>query len=838
PGRVPLGAGWTVWRTLCVRGTGFPVAMLDMIAAPESLEAIDRLIAQERNFESLRSDMEKRCRAMTRERPDIPRAPIRRALRRLSGGRVPEPMPELADIEPLRAQLAIGREHLDRARAEAEQALRTANARISRVLREVGGDRRFREALAWQNRRALHDGVDVLLRSSPDVRNSKILGHEEMVTLYLQRYCGKNDSIGFFGPVGWAKFADDGAPIALTPGPGLVAHREVFFEYRTIDRLAAKLAQDREVKSWLPVRLSPLVRLEGNVLHTANGQKLALSQPMADLIAACDGAHPARDIAARLAAGGAGWSSERKVYEALAALERRKIVFWNAEVPIAPRPERWLEATIEGIGDPKLRARARAPLDEILNARARLAAAAGDDGAVARAMTDLERRFTSLTGERPTQHEGQVYGGRTLVYEDCRRDIDLTLGPAVTERLASALTPVLVAARWYTWDMGRRFLQVVEGRYDALARGRPERMEFRPLYDAVFRSGGIIYPSFGELLADFEDRWHKVIGWDGKAARVDIGPQDALQRVQREFAAPRPGWPGARQQSPDVMIAADGIEAIRRGDFFFVLGELHAGSNNLLQTPLFLTYPDPDEFAALHAADMEIPRVAPVNHRSYQTGQRTAPFSPVARDLQLACNDARESVPADRVLRLADLTVARTERGLIVRHEPSGREFHAIQLFEPQLRGWSARNFSILREPVHGPRVTIGDLVVRRESWRFPCDELAFARAKDEIERMIALHRWRKAHALPVHVFARFPQENKPVYVDFASPPSCRAFCRLVRGAAVAPEKPGMRMGPRTVTVSEMLPSPDQTWLIDREGNRYASELRMVAVDPEPWRPG
>jgi hypothetical protein len=28
-----------------------------------------------------------------------------------------------------------------------------------------------------------------------------------------------------------------------------------------------------------------------------------------------------------------------------------------------------------------------------------------------------------------------------------------------------------------------------------------------------------------------------------------------------------------------------------------------------------------------------------------------------------------------------------------------------------------------------------------------------------------------------------------------------------------------------------MLPAPDQTWLTDDQGQRYTSELRMVAVD-------
>jgi hypothetical protein len=39
------------------------------------------------------------------------------------------------------------------------------------------------------------------------------------------------------------------------------------------------------------------------------------------------------------------------------------------------------------------------------------------------------------------------------------------------------------------------------------------------------------------------------------------------------------------------------------------------------------------------------------------------------------------------------------------------------------------------------------------------------------------------------------------------------------------------------VSLSEMLPSPEQCWLIDQEGRPYTSELRTVAVDPIAWRP-
>jgi hypothetical protein len=48
-------------------------------------------------------------------------------------------------------------------------------------------------------------------------------------------------------------------------------------------------------------------------------------------------------------------------------------------------------------------------------------------------------------------------------------------------------------------------------------------------------------------------------------------------------------------------------------------------------------------------------------------------------------------------------------------------------------------------------------------------------------------------------------------------------FARMVKKASV-------------VHVSEMLPAFDGCWLRDAAGQRYASELRIVAVDPSAWQ--
>ena len=127
----------------------------------------------------------------------------------------------------------------------------------------------------------------------------------------------------------------------------------------------------------------------------------------------------------------------------------------------------------------------------------------------------------------------------------------------------------------------------------------------------------------------------------------------------------------------------------------------------------------------------------------------------------------------------------------------------------------AVRTFDLVPDDRHAPRATIGPVVVRRESWTVfprevpsePHDIPAFARA----------------HGMPRRLFTKSPLERKPMYLDVESPTLARIFCRhLRRAAAEAPHMP--------IRFTEMLPTPEQCWLHDPEGNRYVSELRMVAV--------
>jgi hypothetical protein len=80
--------------------------------------------------------------------------------------------------------------------------------------------------------------------------------------------------------------------------------------------------------------------------------------------------------------------------------------------------------------------------------------------------------------------------------------------------------------------------------------------------------------------------------------------------------------------------------------------------------------------------------------------------------------------------------------------------------------------------------------------------------------------RWASACGMPRRVFALVAGEPKPIYVDFESRALVTILARQARGADDG-----------AVRISEMLPGPDETWLVDDRGRRYTSELRLAAVD-------
>src|SRR6266567_1773157 len=162
------GTDWGVWRWALLRSAGFPADGLDRFSMPECARAADAYLAET-------------------------------------------------------AGEGFGQED------NFQTAFADAITSTAKAIHDVAADPRFHMAVLWQNPGAAV-AIDGVLRQGPDApRNSRRRSREELIAKYWQRYCAKNDTVGFFGPMCWVRLDPGARPMTGGPGVCLISRRTVFF---------------------------------------------------------------------------------------------------------------------------------------------------------------------------------------------------------------------------------------------------------------------------------------------------------------------------------------------------------------------------------------------------------------------------------------------------------------------------------------------------------------------------------------------------------------------------------------------------------------------------------
>jgi hypothetical protein len=587
-------------------------------------------------------------------------------------------------------------------------------------LRQVACDPLFRMAVTWQNRAVMRNAV-AKIAAGAAAPGSRQRHREEVVASYWQRYCAKNDTIGFFGPLAWGRIADEGLSVQARCGP-LIRESSVHFEAWAMQALAEALDP-------------------------------------------------------------------------------------GLTVSLGPESQRDLRIQLEQSG-PELRCRGLAALDRIDRCRS-AAARAADPSALEDALSDLDRVFEELTGQSATRRPGQTYAARTLLYLDCMRDLDLTVGPAIRDELAATLPPLLAAARWYCGQVYEAARKLISEAAADVVPGALDRA-LRTVLPALAQLPDVVAEANKEL----QQRWSVLLA-DPDLATIGT-------RAAAAFADHAPAWPISVYHSFDIQIAARSTAAISAGDYLCVVGDFHPGANPLGQGMFATRHPDRNQFLDAIAADVgTLPFLIPPRDIGFQT-TRNMPAITRPGDMHVAAG-ARDRMPDGyRTFPAADLI---TDGQTVATPDGSWQAPLADLLWLPLLiaavHGYDP--FPVAKVGGHAERVTIGRTVWRRETWHISptlgpaCPE--------------ATASWARDLGLPRRVFALSPGELKPIYVDFDSPVLTRILCRQLRRAAA--DFPG-----RLSRFTEMLPGPDDCWLADEDGRRYTSELRLVAVDMTRRPPG
>jgi hypothetical protein len=755
---VPLpGTQWSVWRDALLRTAGFPAAGLDRFAAPGCAAVADAFL----------------------------------------DGRATE--------EDLKA------------------AHDAALADASKAAAEIAADPLFQEALTWQNpgaRPALSIAAGGGQPPVDETRRGrqKRRFREDTVARYWQRYCGKNDTIGFFGPATWVRLEPDGPAVSVRCGDKLVKDRATGYEFWLLETYAQHLAADPVVRPWLPVGIHPDLTLDGGRVLWPGQPPLELTQAEADLLSRCDGRTPAAAIVDP--------SHQAGDLELLEGLTAKDVVWWGVDMPYNPRAEQVLRDTLTAIPDAVVRERALGGLLRLDAARDGISAAAGDADALAAAMSALDEEFTAVTGAEPQRRQGQMYAGRRLCYEDTTRDIDLAFGKPVLEALSGPLDRVMLpVARWASGTLADAFGPAFRSLYDELRPPQASSVPMSQFWDAAQHLFTGASGPVDTVAAELAQRWEFLFGLDRVAPgtrRVTVASADVAVRAAELFPPLLPRWPAARIHSPDLHICAPSAEALNSGEFTIVLGELHVSWPTLDNALFTDRHPEPARLLAAAAEDIG-PQFRPL----YPTWwphytARIAPNLGVT-DYQLAFTHAPGADPA-RVLPITALEV--TDRdGALTAVARDGRSWPLLDVFA-LLVGWSGSE--VLKQTSagpHSPRITVDRLVIARETWRTTIGASGLT-VTERLPEYLAARRLRRALGLPDRLFAKLSTEIKPVYLDLTSPRYLSAFCTMLRTAR---QKAGDDV---EIVFTEMLPEVGDAWVPGPDGQRYFSELRIQLRDP------
>ncbi|MGW0764032.1 lantibiotic dehydratase [Streptomyces sp. NPDC002676] len=839
--RASIPPRWSLAPTALVRQAGFPLELLsDLVDEGADADARALLGRHAELREAAASAKE-----VLKQSPVTAGGTISNAIGMLR----PLPEPDLAsamrELGPLGRALATYQEAATELRRTCQEfteahAERLRTGRLAVV--KAFADERLRDVLLLSNDANAPQFLAWLDAFDPDAtgrRRTHAQKMTDLLTMYLQRVTAKNETHSHFGPLNVARVGGDGM---LDWTSGSAVRRRAYVSHWAAARLARKLGEDPGLRLLVRPRRLPLVFLDqGGVdlyscgVDAAPGVdwrfdrvgRFATEPPQEWLLRQCDGVRTLGELVTEWTR---RFGSASGFDEALADLVDRGLVTAWPEVPVGdPRPLAALRGQLVagGAGDHP----AMEWISSLEAAVATFAEAPYHERPTA--LRDLKARFEELTAGPANRFGGHHYADRSVVWEEAHGELDdLRIGSdlvtVLSEELAVVYEIALAAPRLrlrLETDILTRWFR---GRF---GQGRP--VPLADFYRAFVEDREQLALLCVEVTREVDQLRATVvrhlIGNAAPGTREVVVPDHRI----RELRSSLPQGPAAFC-NPDVLLAADGPEALSAGEFLAVVGELHAGRDLLTHSSL-----------SVQAAE-RAPQLAEEVHTHYRTlldedellvdvlrGHQDKTASQQrfpGPDLEILGRS-----PKDRadVLHPSDLHLLLNGTRLELRAE--GRP-ERLRLLAPPAGGYTLMDDPLapfafprlhggngldLGELSHVPRIRHRRTVLQRELWRVPASELrgwsltgSPVKADDTAEYLTAC-RLRARYGWPRRVFAKLPGQPKPVYVDWDAPLIVRQFFRLVRGVEGA------------VVISELLPSAEQRWLRVNEAS-YTSELRYA----------
>jgi Lantibiotic dehydratase, N terminus len=651
-------------------------------------------------------------------------------------------------------------------------------------------------------------------------RNSRVRERERHLLLYLQRIAAKNDTFSEFGPSAWGSAIQADSALNFEARPG-IARREVFPERWTAHALATAINADSETFLERRPRLNPNGILIGNRFVFADtGEAMDLIPPEVAICAFCDGKAP---VYALLEAGGASSRQPAAGLGVIRGLIDKKILTVALETPaMEPMAFQILRDDIAAWREGAARQRWLPLADSLLKHAAEFSETSEPEQRQ-QILSAARQQLSELGAERkPGQRS--LYAAVNPIAEECFRDCTFEINEALLDEVVNDAEP------WI--DFWRDNYAFVASRVAAGLRMVFEKVGKRALPLPAFLRAcetaklplagpglvGLAVMAFQEVKAAFRERLKPhahLAEYELTAADCHVVRDKFTYQKFDEFTFP----------SGDLQLAAKSYDAILRGEYRWIVSELHPAAATLHHC-MYWSCPD---HAALSRALQLITSGKPFFHFGFFAADFTAHTTVRIFDSlpkQAVFASPQRGNPHWRSVPPAQAEVFINEQGDVAL-QANGEYLGSFVRNWIIPLGFHPFQFGLAPQT---PRLRCGRVIVQRRVWSVSAEEMGTGNFSGlSRDLVLAMERLRAAKDLPRFVYIRPTEQalrrsgaegrdkdTKPVFIDLESYLFLEIFHRWLTKAG-------------ELEVTEMSPAPDDLWWREADGRR-TFELRTLIV--------
>ena len=304
------------------------------------------------------------------------------------------------------------------------------------VLRRLIGDAFFQEAIFLSNPDLYQNSLQAWL-AAPD--KDLAPAFERKMLAYLQRFCAKNDTASFFGPLNCGRIVDQRDALSIQRRGDKYTRREAFISFWVANRLAQLISTDPDLQRYLAPRIHPQCLWEGEtVTFVLHAKQARLNRLQQGILRHTDGSRTVEAIAHTLA------QLVEVISKEVEKLAAHRILICRLEIPSTIfHPLSYLLKLVEQIPDSWGRQSYwLQQLGELEQLRQHFVPAPLPQRQ--QLLAQIDEKYRQLTREAPRRGTGATYADRTPLFEECAGTFEtFHFSRQFFAELQSRLQPVL-----------------------------------------------------------------------------------------------------------------------------------------------------------------------------------------------------------------------------------------------------------------------------------------------------------------------------------------------------------------------------------------------------------